>query len=187
MAVASLLLPFLPMLAAQILLNNLLSDLPMLAISTDRVDAELLAAPRRWDFRALVRSMLGFGLVSSVFDGLTFIVLLQVFHTDAATFQTAWFTESLLTELAVVAVMRTRKPFYLSLPSPLLLWTSIGVAAIALAIPFLPPAALVGFVPLSGAVVGAILVIVAGYVTASELLKRPLAVLGSTTRATAAG
>lgn len=178
MAAASLLLPFLPMLAGQILLNNLLSDLPMLAVSTDRIDAELLTAPRRWDFPSLMRSMLGFGLVSSLFDGLTFLVLLQLFHASPATFQTAWFTESLLTELAVVAVMRTRKPFFLSLPSPLLVGTSVVVGVAAVALPYLPVAPLLGFAPLPGPIVLAIFAIVASYVVASELLKRRLAVLG---------
>jgi len=180
MAAASLLLPFLPMLATQILLNNLLSDLPMLAISTDRVDAELLQRPRQWDFRALVRSMISFGLVSSVFDGLTFFVLLQLFHTNAAVFQTAWFTESLLTELVVVAVMRTQRSFFRSMPSPVLLVVSAIVAATALVLPSLPFAMqLLDFVALSPPVLGAILAIVLSYVAASELLKRHIRVLGS--------
>ena len=159
-------------------LSDLLSDLPMLAVSTDRIDAELLTAPRRWDFPSLMRSMLGFGLVSSLFDGLTFLVLLQLFHASPATFQTAWFTESLLTELAVVAVMRTRKPFFLSLPSPLLVGTSVVVGVAAVALPYLPVAPLLGFAPLPGPIVLAIFAIVASYVVASELLKRRLAVLG---------
>jgi Mg2+-importing ATPase len=177
MAAASLFLPFLPMLAGQILLNNLLSDLPMLAVSTDRVDAELLSSPRHWDFRALVRSMLSFGLVSSVFDGVTFLVLLNVFHASPATFQTAWFTESLLTELVVIAVMRTHKRFYQSLPSSLLLAASSGVAVLAIALPFLPLSGLLGLVPLPMTLVVAILAIVTGYVAASELMKRWFGVL----------
>jgi Mg2+-importing ATPase len=180
MAAASLLLPFLPMLATQILLNNLLSDLPMLAISTDRVDAELLQRPRQWDFRALVRSMVSFGLVSSAFDGLTFFVLLQLFHANAAAFQTAWFTESLLTELVVVAVMRTQRPFFRSMPSPVLLVVSAIVALTALILPSLPFATqLLDLAALSPPVLGAILAIVLSYVAASELLKRHIRVLGS--------
>jgi len=175
------------MLAAQILLNNLLSDLPMLAVSTDRVDAELLAAPRHWDFPALVRSMLGFGLVSSAFDAVTFLVLLQVFHAAPATFQTAWFAESLLTQLAVVAVMRTRQRFYRSLPSPLLLATSVSVAIVALVLPFVPLAGVVGFVPLPPAMLFAIAAIVVAYVATSELLKRWIGVLGAPLRPAAAG
>jgi Mg2+-importing ATPase len=187
MAAASLLLPFLPMLAGQILLNNLLSDLPMLAVSTDRVDAELLGTPRRWDFRSLIVSMVGFGLVSSLFDALTFIVLIQVFHATPAMFQTAWFTESLLTELAVVAVMRTNKPFFRSPPSRLLLATSVAVALTALAIPFLPYAALLDFVALSPTLLGAIVLIVGSYVGVSELLKRRLAIMLPARGSSAAG
>jgi Mg2+-importing ATPase len=178
MAAASLLLPFLPMLAGQILLNNLLSDIPMLAISTDRVDPELLGAPRHWDFHVLIRSMVGFGLVSSAFDALTFLVLLVVFHATPAVFQTAWFTESLLTELAVVAVMRTHKWFYQSLPSSLLLGTSLVVVLVAVSLPFLPLSSVLGFVPLPSAMLATIAAIVFAYIGASELLKRWIGVLG---------
>lgn len=178
MAAASILLPFLPMLATQVLLNNLLADLPMLAISTDRIDADLLGQPRRWDFRALIRSMLGFGLVSSAFDGLTFVVLLQVFHASAGLFQTAWFTESLLTQLAVIAVMRTRKPFFKSLPSPLVVGATTAVAALAVILPFVPAAnRVMGFVPLPIGVLGATAAIVVTYVIASELVKRRISLL----------
>ena len=171
MAVASLLLPFLPLLATQILLNNALSDLPMLAISTDRVDAETLKGPQRWDFRALVRSMIAFGLLSSVFDGLTFLVLLGAFHSNEAFFQTSWFIESLLTELAVVAVMRTRKPFFRSAPSRLLIWSSLSVAAVAIAVPYSPLGPLLGFVPLPPVALAAVAGIVIAYVGTTELLK----------------
>lgn len=182
MAAASLLLPFLPMLATQILLNNLLSDLPMLAISTDRVDADALATPRQWDLRALMRSMVGFGLLSSLFDFLTFYVLLVPFHASAATFQTAWFVESLLTELAVVAVMRTQKSFFRSLPSPLLIWTSTAIAVLTLAVPYLPFVDLIGIVPLSLPLVATIVAIVLAYVGASELLKGRINLLGLSPR-----
>jgi P-type Mg2+ transporter len=185
MAIASLVLPFLPMLATQILLNNLLSDLPMLAISTDRVDAELLTAPRQWDFRALLRSMFGFGLLSSCFDLLTFFVLLGPFHANAALFQTSWFTESLLTELAVVAAMRTHKSLFRSLPSPLLFSTSACVAAVTLVLPYTPIAGFFGFVPIPGTLLLAIIAIVVTYVSATELLKGRLGVLVPAAPATA--
>lgn len=171
MAVASLFLPFLPLLAAQILLNNLMSDLPMLAISTDKVDADVLVKPGRWDLPALMRSMLRFGLLSSAFDGLTFALLLLVFRADAALFQTGWFLVSLLTELAIVVVMRTRKPFYGSLPSPLLIATSIGVAALALSLPYLPLAEPLGFRPLPLPLALTLLGITLAYATSSEILK----------------
>ncbi|HTN60319.1 MAG TPA: cation transporting ATPase C-terminal domain-containing protein, partial [Devosia sp.] len=171
MAIASLFLPFLPLLAKQILINNFLSDLPLMTVSTDKVDAEILDRPGRWDFPHLLRVMLGFGLVSSLFDGLTFAVLLLVFHADATLFQTAWFLESLLTELIIVGVMRTQKPFYASLASTLLIWTSLAVAAIAIALPYLPIAAATGFQPLPPLLLTVLMAIVIVYALASELLK----------------
>ena len=171
MAAASLVLPFLPLLAKQILLNNFLSDLPLLTVSTDRVDSEILEVPGRWDFPRLLRSMIGFGLLSSLFDGLTFAVLLLVFHVDIATFQTGWFVESLLTELVIVGVMRTKRPFYTSRPSPLLVWTSVAAGAVAIAMPYLPLGEATGFRPLSPLLLISLLAIVATYVVASELLK----------------
>jgi Mg2+-importing ATPase len=172
MASASLFLPFLPLLAKQILLNNSLSDLPMLAISTDRVDEDALKGPGRWDFKALLRSMLAFGLLSSIFDGLTFALLLLVFHANEATFQTGWFLVSLLTELAIIAVMRTRKWFFQSLPSLPVVLSSGAVAVVALLIPHLPLAPALGFVPLSASTLVLLLAIVALYIGASEAVKR---------------
>lgn len=174
MAVASLFLPFLPLLAKQILMNNFLSDLPLIAISTDRVDAEVLDRSGRWDFPHLIRVMLGFGLVSSLFDGLTFAVLLLVFHADAALFQTAWFVESLLTELIIVAVMRTQKPFYASPASGLLVFTSVAVGIVAVVLPYLPLAAATGFQPLPWSLTLSLLGIVIAYGMSSELLKNRL-------------
>jgi Mg2+-importing ATPase len=171
MAVASLALPFLPLTASQVLLNNLLSDLPMLAVSTDRVDTQMLARPWQWNFPALLRSMIAFGLLSSFFDGLTFVVLLSVFRAGEPTFQSAWFVESLLTELAVVAVMRTALPFFKQTPSRLLTTASAAIAAAAIVVPYTPIAGLIGFVPLPFGLLCTILVIVASYVLATELLK----------------
>ena len=172
MAVASMLLPFLPLLAKQVLLNNFLSDLPLLMVSTDRVDADVLQRPGRWDFPALLRSMLSFGLVSSVFDGLTFVLLLALFGDNPAAVQTGWFLESLLTELAIIYVMRTRRPFYASAPGPWLATTSVAVAAVAIALPYLPLGPATGFVALPPAVVLLLVLIVLAYAGASELLKR---------------
>ena len=130
-------LPFLPLAAKQILLNNFLSDLPSIAISSDNVDPERVSSPQRWNIRDIQRFMIVFGLISSVFDLLTFGVLLCVFQAGEATFQTSWFMISLLTELAVVLVLRTRKPAFRSRPSRLLLWSTLAVAAATFAIPFL--------------------------------------------------
>ena len=113
--------------------------------------------------------MIVFGLISSIFDLLTFAILLHVFHAHAAVFQTTWFVISLLTELAVVLVLRTRGSAFRSKPSNMLLWTSIAISVVALAIPFLGPlASAFGFVPLLALQMMSVLVITAGYVAATE-------------------
>ncbi len=173
MALGTLFLPFLPLAAKQILLNNFLSDLPSIAISTDRVDAQRVAAPQRWQVRDLRRFMIVFGLVSTVFDLLTFALLHRVFRADEPTFQTAWFMVSLLTELAVVLVLRTRGAFWRSAPSTLLWRTTALVAALSLALPWLPPMrALFGFVMLSPALLAALIGVVLAYLVATEAVKR---------------
>ncbi|PTE06982.1 magnesium-translocating P-type ATPase [Mesorhizobium helmanticense] len=172
MAVASLFLPFLPLLAAQILLNNFLSDIPSLAIASDNVDPEQLRRPRRWDIGFVRRFMIGFGLVSSLFDFATFAFLLFLAHATAATFQTAWFVESLLTELAIVLIVRTHKAFWKSRPSPLLAWLTLAVAVVAIVIPYIPFAARFGFVPLPLPVLVGLVAITAAYLFASEVTKR---------------
>ncbi len=172
MALATPLLPFLPLAAKQILLNNFLSDLPSLAISTDNVDPDHVSSPQRWNVKDIQRFMIVFGLISSVFDLLTFGVLLYIFHAGEAVFQTTWFIISLLTELAVVLVLRTRKPAFRSRPSRMLLWSTLAVSATTFAIPFLGGAsALFGFVPLSAAELGAVLLIVGTYIIATEIAK----------------
>ncbi|MCW3837291.1 magnesium-translocating P-type ATPase [Sphingomonas canadensis] len=173
MALMTPLLPFLPLLPKQILLNNFLSDLPSIAISTDRVDPEHVARPQRWDVREVRRFMIVFGLVSSCFDGMTFALLLLVFHADAPLFQTAWFLVSLLTELVVLLVMRTRRPALRSRPSRLLLWSTVAVTGVALLLPWVPGLApLFGLVALTPAMLAASLGIVLGYAVATELAKQ---------------
>src|SRR5207344_1836646 len=169
MALATPLLPFLPLAAKQILLNNFLSDVPSIAISSDNVDPDRVSQPQRWNIKDIQRFMIVFGLISSVFDLVTFAVLLLVFHADQATFQTSWFLVSLLTELAVVLVLRTHKPAFRSRPSRVLLWATVVVAVGTLAIPFLGSlSSLFGFVPLSALQMGTLLAIVIGYVAATE-------------------
>ncbi|MCX7888618.1 MAG: magnesium-translocating P-type ATPase [Rhodobacteraceae bacterium] len=169
MALATPFLPFLPLAAKQILLNNFLSDLPAIAIASDNVDAARLARPQRWDLAGIRRFMIVFGLVSSCFDLITFAVLLLLFQAGEALFQTTWFVISLLTELAVVMVLRTHGPMLRSRPSRLLLSATVLVGATALAIPYLGPAsAAFGFVPLPPALAAAALAIVLGYVLATE-------------------
>ena len=172
MAAASVVLPFFPLLAGQILLNNFLSDIPALGLATDTVDAEWLQTPQRWDMGLIRRFMIWFGALSSVFDLLTFAVLLAVFHAAPAEFRTGWFVESLLTELAVAMVVRTRRPALRSRPGPLLLWSSVIVAAIAVGLPYAPGASELGFVPLPLILLLTLIAITCAYVIATELLKR---------------
>jgi Mg2+-importing ATPase len=172
MALAAPLLPFLPLAAKQILLNNFLSDVPSIAISTDNVDPETVTRAQRWQIKDVQRFMIVFGLVSSVFDLVTFATLLLVFHADEATFQTTWFVISLLTELAVVLVLRTHRPAFRSTPSRVLLWTTVVVSLVALSIPFLGAlASAFGFVRLSALAMGSVVIILAGYIAATEAAK----------------
>ena len=172
MAAASLILPFLPLLASQILLNNFLSDIPAFGIAEDSVDPELVETPPRWDVAALGRFMLVFGLVSSAFDFLTFGVLLRLFHAGPALFRTGWFVESLLTELAVALIVRTRRPFYQSRPGALLFGASVVLMVVTFAIPYLPLSQLIGFTPLPAPLVLVIVAITLLYVMATEGTKR---------------
>ncbi len=176
MALATPFLPFLPLAAKQILLNNFLSDIPSIAISTDNVDPESVDRPQSWSVAGIQRFMILFGLISSLFDIATFAALLVVFHAEEATFQTAWFMVSLLTELVVLLALRTRKPAFRSRPSALLIWSTVVVGAAALAIPFLGsflgvPDSVFGFVPLSPRLMGAMVAIVVAYVIATEIAK----------------
>jgi len=171
MAVASLILPFLPLTAGQVLLNNFLSDVPAVGIAGDRVDPELVAAPRRWDMRFIGRFMLEFGLLSSAFDALTFVVLIFGFGATATEFRTGWFVESLFTELVIALVVRTRRPGWRSRPGSVLVWTTAGVATLAFALPYLPVAGVFGFAAPQPMMMLAIVAITAGYVIASELMK----------------
>jgi Mg2+-importing ATPase len=172
MALATPLLPFLPLAAKQILLNNFLSDVPSIAISSDNVDADRVSRPQRWNIKDIQKFMIVFGLISSAFDLLTFAVLLLIFHAGEATFQTSWFMISLLTELAVVLVLRTHKPAFQSSPSQLLLWSTLAVAAATFAIPFLGALGSVfSFVPLSAIEMAAVVAVVLGYIVATEVAK----------------
>jgi Mg2+-importing ATPase len=172
MAVASLILPFLPLLAGQILLNNLLSDVPAVGLADDAVDPELIARPQRWNMRFITRFMVEFGAVSSLFDFLTFAALLLVFRAAPDLFRTGWFVESLLTELVIALVVRTRRPFFRSRPGGLLLWSTAALVAVTFAVPYLPFAGVFGFVPLPGALLLTVTAITALYVLATEMTKR---------------
>lgn len=145
----SLLLNFLPMTPTQILLNNLLYDTGEMTIPTDTVDPELLERPAQWDIRLIRRFMIFFGPVSSIFDFLTFGVMLFVFHARGSLFQTAWFTESLATQSLVIFAIRTRRsPFFRSRPGLALTLGTIGSVAVGMILPYTPIAGWFGFTPL---------------------------------------
>lgn len=148
-AAASALLPFLPMLPSQILLNNLLYDSSQLAIPTDRVDQEQLQAPSHWDVAFIRRFMLIFGPISSLFDFLTFGLMLGVLHAGAVEFRTGWFVESLATQTLIIFTIRTRKvPFFRSKPSWQLAVTSLAVVAVGAVLTISPLAHTLGFTTL---------------------------------------
>ena len=172
MAVASLFLPFLPLTAGQILLNNLLSDVPALGIADDSVDPELVERPPRWDMRFIGRFMIEFGMLSSVFDFLTFGLLLVVAHATVPMFRTGWFVESLLTELVVALVVRTRRACFRSRPGDLLLGSTAIMIVVAFLVPYLPYAEWFGFVPLPARLLLALAAVTVAYVGAAELGKR---------------
>jgi Mg2+-importing ATPase len=146
MAGSSLFLPFLPMLPVQILLNNLLYDVSELPIPLDRVDDDYLSQPRHWDMNFIRNFMLIIGPISSVFDFLTFYVMLAVFHAGEALFHTGWFIESMATQVLVIFIIRTRKNPFKSRPNPWLIACSLTVVAVAVLLPFTPAGAYLGFV-----------------------------------------
>src|SRR5262249_26337955 len=148
MAGASVLLPFLPMLPTQILLNNFLYDLAQITIPSDNVDASYMKKPRRWSIDLIRRFMLWIGPVSSAYDFLTFWVLLDVFRAGEALFHTGWFVESLATQTLVIFVIRTAASPLKSRPSAALATTTIVIVAIGLALPFVPGTQVLGFVPI---------------------------------------
>jgi Mg2+-importing ATPase len=172
MAAATLILPFLPMLPTQILLNNLLYDLAQITIPTDHVDEAFVRTPQRWDIGVIQRFMLWIGPLSSVYDLLTFFVLLRVFHADEATFHTGWFVESLATQTLVLFVIRTAESPLRSRPSAPLAITTIGVAALGALLPFTPLAAPLGFTPLPLAFYGILALMTSTYLLVVEAVKR---------------
>jgi P-type Mg2+ transporter len=171
MAGASAFLPFLPLLPRQILLLNFLTDLPGTTIATDAVDPERLQQPQTWDIRLIRDFMILFGVISSCFDVLTFVVLRAGFGADASLFHTGWFVESVATELAVMLVLRTRRLAIRSRPSTPLLVGSIGVMALTIALPYTFLADPLGLVGLTAKVALALVLITVGYVAVTEVAK----------------
>jgi P-type Mg2+ transporter len=169
---ASLFLSFLPMLPSQILLNNLLYDVGQLAIPGDRVDPEVLARPAAWDIAFVRRFMVVFGPVSSLFDFLTFAVMLRLLHAGPGEFRSGWFVESLATQTLVVFVIRTRRvPFFRSRPSPGMLVTPVACALVGAALPFSPLGRPLGFATLPPAFFLILLAMIGAYLVLVEVAK----------------
>jgi Mg2+-importing ATPase len=181
MAAASFFLPFLPMLPTQILLNNLLYDLGQLTIPTDNVDETYLQKPQHWNINLIRNFMVFIGPISSLFDFLTFYVLLHVFRSSEAQFHTGWFVESLATQTLVLFVIRTSKNPLRSRPSNPLLATCLAVVAIGMYLPFSPLAGMLGFTPLPAAYFAFLIVATGTYLLLVEFAKRRL--LNRTTQA----
>jgi Mg2+-importing ATPase len=172
MAGAAALLPFLPMTPGQILLNNLIYDASQTAIPTDNVDADVQAEPARWDVHAIERFMVVFGPVSSIFDYVTFGVLLLMLGSNQDSFHTGWFVESLFTQILVVLVIRTRlTPFWRSRPSKQLAAAIVAALAVTVIIPLSPLGSVIGFGALPWQFWPLVAVIVAAYLTLVELTK----------------
>lgn len=174
MAIAVAFLPFLPMLPVQILLTSLLYDAAQLAIPTDRVDPGYVRKPRRWDIGLIRRFMLTVGPVSSLFDFLTFAVLLHLFHAGEARFHTGWFVESLATQTLVLFVIRTGGNPFRSKPSRPLVVAVLAAVAIGVILPYSPLAAPLGFVPLPAGYLLFVIVTTAVYLLLVEAVKRRL-------------
>ncbi|MDI3339321.1 MAG: magnesium-translocating P-type ATPase [Sphaerobacter sp.] len=172
MAAAAVVLPFLPLLPTQVLLNNFLYDLAQVAISTDRVDAAALRHPERWDGRAIRDFMLLMGPLSSVFDFLTFGALLRLFHATEPAFHTGWFIESVASQTLIIFVIRTAGNPLRSRPSAALVATVVAVVTATLLLPFTPLADPLGFVRPSPPLLLFITGVVASYLLLAELTKR---------------
>ena len=171
MAGVSLFIPFLPLLPKQILLTNLLTDFPEMTIATDNVDDEMVDHPRRWDIKAIRKFMITFGLVSSVFDYLTFGLLLLVLRANEGQFRTGWFLESVISASMIVLVIRSRKPFFKSRPGKYLLIATLSIAVITLILPFTPLGDVFGFSPLKLSTYLFLMLLIVLYIIAAEITK----------------
>ncbi len=172
MALLSLFLPFLPLLPTQVLLTNLLTDLPEMTIAGDRVDPELISSPRRWSIGFIRNFMVTFGLLSSFFDFLTFGALLFLLQANADQFRTGWFIESVISASFVVLVIRTRRPFFSSRPSTALMAVTLLVGICTLILPYSPLSGLFGFTRISAYSLAVVGIIIGIYIVAAELVKK---------------
>jgi Mg2+-importing ATPase len=172
MAGASIFLSFLPLLPKQILLTNLMTDFPEMNIASDNVDAEAIAQPRRWNIRFIQRFMLTFGILSSIFDYLTFGALLLILHASQTQFRTAWFVESVVSASLIVLVIRSRKSMLQSRPGKYLLMATLLVVAVTFILPYTPLDQLLGFSKLPVSFILIIIAIVIVYIVSAEFAKR---------------
>ncbi len=171
--VSSVFLKFIPLLPKQILLTNVISDVPLVALATDRVDHSFTKKPKRWDISLITRFMLQFGFVSSLFDFAMIVPLLLLWKAPPELFRTAWFVESTLSEIIVTFAIRTQLPFYQSRPSRWLLWLSALSATAAMALPFLPMGGtLFSFAAIPLPIAAWIGCVTAGYFLVIEISKR---------------
>jgi Mg2+-importing ATPase len=149
-----------------------MTDCPEMTIATDSVDNEMIDYPRRWDIKAIRKFMITFGIVSSVFDFLTFGVLLLVLHATRVQFRTGWFLESVVSASLIVLVIRSRKPSFKSRPGKYLLMTTLSSVVITVIVPFTPFAKIFGFSPLPFSFLLLIGIIVLFYIFAAEMAKK---------------
>jgi Mg2+-importing ATPase len=171
MAGVSLFLPFLPLLPGQILLTNLMTDIPEMTIATDSVDGEMVDHPRRWNIGFIRNFMLVFGILSSVFDFLTFGTLFYILHATPDQFRTGWFMESVISASMIVLVIRTKKPFFKSIPGKYLSAATLLIVTSALLFPFMPIGNVFGFSQLPVSFLLLMGVIVAFYIISAEIVK----------------
>ncbi len=174
MAGASIFLPFLPMLPTQILLNNFLYDLSQVTIPTDNVDSTYIVKPHRWDIRLIRDFMIYIGPISSIFDFLTFFIMLGVFNASPELFHTGWFVESLATQTLVLFIIRTAGNPLRSRPSLPLAITTVLIVCIGIILPYTPLAGPLGFTPLPGLFFLFLAVMIITYLLLVEIVKRPL-------------
>lgn len=174
MALASLILPFLPLLPLQILLNNLLYDVSEIGIPFDATDEAALATPQAWNINSVLGFTLVMGPLSSFFDLAAFFLLFYVFKVDAEVFRTAWFIESITTQILVIFIIRTGGPFWRSTPNPVLLVSSLGALMLAIFLALTPIGRLVGFVAMPNSILATVVLVSGFYLAAAEGLK-PLA------------
>jgi Mg2+-importing ATPase len=172
MAGASILLPFLPLLPKQILGINFITDFPGMTIASDNVDSDLIQRPRKWNLKFITRFMLVFGILSTIFDFISFGVLLFVGSFQPDIFRTGWFLLSVITEVMVMLIIRTKRPFYQSGPSKSLLLSSIIVLIVTIALPYTPLSDVLSLQPLSLFIMGILAGIVILYLVLNEVVKR---------------